>query len=269
MTVRARRRDGIATSTLTKHSSPTTRTDLTSTIDRLRSRGPLVHNITNYVVMNSTANALLAAGASPAMVHALDEVGDFAPIAQALVINIGTLSAPWVAAMEKAAEAANAAGVPWILDPVAAGATELGANDTPTLRRTLAKAGALDAARSVVRTDLVAPLRDRLERSVIEGGGDNDDITRRVRSVYREWKTQHIDDQLDDVFRFAFGGGIAVTVEPGTPMRWTIDPSEPACADCEDNSLAGPVAAGDAYPTGHTMAPAHPGCRCLTVPARQ
>lgn len=150
----------------------------------------------------------------------------------------------------------------------AAGAAELGATDTPTLRRTLAKAGALDAARSVVRSDLVAPLRDRLERSVIEGG-DNDDITRRVRSVYREWKTQHIDDQLDDVFRFAFGGGIAVTVEPGTPMRWTIDPSEPACADCEDNSLAGPVAAGEAYPTGHTMAPAHPGCRCLTVPARQ
>ncbi|MCB1495713.1 MAG: hydroxyethylthiazole kinase [Bauldia sp.] len=99
------------------------RPDLTSAIDRLRSRGPLVHNITNYVVMNSTANALLAAGASPAMVHALDEVADFAPIAQALVINIGTLSAPWVAAMEKAAEAANAAGVPWILDPVAAGAT--------------------------------------------------------------------------------------------------------------------------------------------------
>ena len=91
--------------------------DLTSAIDRLRTRGPLVHNITNFVVMNSTANALLAVGASPAMVHALDEVADFAPIAQALVINIGTLSAPWVAAMEKAVEAANAAGVPWILDP--------------------------------------------------------------------------------------------------------------------------------------------------------
>jgi hypothetical protein len=151
----------------------------------------------------------------------------------------------------------------------AAGAAELGATDTTTLRRTLAKAGALDAARSMVRTELVAPLRDRLERSVIDGGGDNDDVTRRVRSVYREWKTQHIDDQLDDVFRFAFGGGIAVTADPGTPMRWTIDPSEPACADCEDNSLAGPVAAGEAYPTGHTMAPAHPGCRCLTLPARQ
>ncbi|SDB07457.1 hydroxyethylthiazole kinase [Bauldia litoralis] len=99
------------------------RPDLTSAIDRLRTRGPLVHNITNYVVMNSTANALLAVGASPAMVHAEAEVADFAPIAQALVINIGTLSPPWVAAMEKAAEAANAAGVPWILDPVATGAT--------------------------------------------------------------------------------------------------------------------------------------------------
>ena len=120
-----------------------------------------------------------------------------------------------------------------------------------------------------MRSDLVEPLRDRLERSIVDGGGDNEEITRRVRSVYREWKTQHIDDQLDDVFRFAFGGGIAVTAEPGAPMVWTIDPSEPACADCEDNSLAGPVVAGESYPTGHPAAPAHPGCRCLTLPARQ
>lgn len=97
--------------------------DLTSAIERLRARTPLVHNITNFVVMNTTANALLAIGASPAMVHALDEVADFAPLAQALVINIGTLSPHWVEAMERAAEAANATGVPWILDPVAAGAT--------------------------------------------------------------------------------------------------------------------------------------------------
>jgi hydroxyethylthiazole kinase len=97
--------------------------DLSDAIARLRARAPLVHNITNYVVMNTTANALLAIGASPAMVHALPEVEDFAPIAQALVINIGTLSPPWVEAMEKAAAAANAAGVPFVLDPVAAGAT--------------------------------------------------------------------------------------------------------------------------------------------------
>jgi len=97
--------------------------DLHDAIARLRARSPLVHNITNYVVMNTTANALLAIGASPAMVHALPEVEDFAPLAQALVINIGTLSPAWVEAMEKAAVAANLAGVPFVLDPVAAGAT--------------------------------------------------------------------------------------------------------------------------------------------------
>lgn len=97
--------------------------DLHDAIARLRARAPLVHNITNYVVMNTTANALLAIGASPAMVHALPEVEDFAPLAQALVINIGTLSPSWVEAMEKAAAAANVAGVPFVLDPVAAGAT--------------------------------------------------------------------------------------------------------------------------------------------------
>ena len=92
-------------------------------IARLRACAPLVHNITNYVVMNTTANALLAIGASPAMVHAEEEVAEFAGISQALVINIGTLSAPWFVAMEMAAASANRAGVPWVLDPVAAGAT--------------------------------------------------------------------------------------------------------------------------------------------------
>ena len=99
------------------------RPDLTSAIAHLRARAPLVHNITNYVVMNFTANALLAVGASPAMVHAIEEAAEFAPLAQALVVNIGTLSPRWVEAMEMAAGAAATAGVPWILDPVAAGAT--------------------------------------------------------------------------------------------------------------------------------------------------
>jgi DivIVA domain-containing protein len=151
----------------------------------------------------------------------------------------------------------------------AAGAAEGGTRDTATLRRSLDKAGGLAAARALVQSDLVGPLRDRLARSVADGAGDNEDITRRARAVYREWKTQHIDNQLDDVFRFAFGGGVAVTAEPGTPMSWTLDPSEPACADCEDNSLAGAVASGESYPTGHTAAPAHPGCRCLTLPTHQ
>jgi hydroxyethylthiazole kinase len=91
----------------------------------VRARSPLVHNITNYVVMNNTANALLALGASPAMVHATEEVEEFVALSQALVVNIGTLSTPWIKAMDKAAVAANARHIPWVLDPVGAGATTL------------------------------------------------------------------------------------------------------------------------------------------------
>jgi hydroxyethylthiazole kinase len=102
-----------------------TQIDLAAALSALRAKAPLVHNITNFVAMTPTANALLALGASPAMVHAIEEVADFAPIASALVINIGTLAPDWVDAMAHAASAANAAGVPWVLDPVAAGATPL------------------------------------------------------------------------------------------------------------------------------------------------
>jgi hydroxyethylthiazole kinase len=106
-----------------------------SILDQIRARTPLVHNITNYVVMNNTANALLALGASPAMVHANEEVEEFVAISSALVINIGTLSPAWVTAMEKAARAANARGLPWALDPVGAGATAYRTNTSAMLAR--------------------------------------------------------------------------------------------------------------------------------------
>lgn len=96
---------------------------LDGAIARLRAAAPLVHNITNFVAMNATANALLAVGASPAMVSAIEEVVDFTPLAAALVVNIGTLSADRLASMEAAARTAQAAGIPWVLDPVAAGST--------------------------------------------------------------------------------------------------------------------------------------------------
>lgn len=92
-------------------------------LERVRAAAPLVQNITNYVVMNNTANALLATGASPAMVHAVEEVEEFVAISRALVVNIGTLSPRWVEAMRLAAAGAAARGVPWVLDPVGAGAT--------------------------------------------------------------------------------------------------------------------------------------------------
>ena len=94
----------------------------------LREKKPLIHNITNYVVMNYTANALLAMGASPVMAHAQNEVEDMVSFAGALVLNIGTLTDDWIASMVKAGIKASALGTPIILDPVGSGATPLRTN---------------------------------------------------------------------------------------------------------------------------------------------
>jgi hydroxyethylthiazole kinase len=92
-------------------------------LEAVRERAPLVHSITNLVAMNFNANALLAVGASPVMAHAQEEVRDMVGIAQALVLNIGTLEPAWIRAMQIALEAARARGIPIVLDPVGAGAT--------------------------------------------------------------------------------------------------------------------------------------------------
>jgi hydroxyethylthiazole kinase len=105
-----------------------------ATLRALRERKPLVHQITNYVVMNETANATLSLGALPVMAHAREEVEEMTRLAGALVINIGTLSPHWVEAMLVAGKTANAAGIPVVLDPVGAGATTY---RTETARRIL------------------------------------------------------------------------------------------------------------------------------------
>jgi len=100
----------------------------------MREQKPLVHQITNYVVMNETANATLALGALPVMAHAVEEVEEMTRIASSLVLNIGTLSGHWVDAMLLAGGAASARHIPVVLDPVGAGATEY---RTVTARRIL------------------------------------------------------------------------------------------------------------------------------------
>ena len=105
------------------HSSIPTTQSLWTDIEAVRSRSPLVHSITNFVVMNFNANVLLAAGASPVMAHAHEEVTDMAGMAQVLVLNIGTLDPYWVQSMQLAQAAAVARGIPVVLDPVGAGAT--------------------------------------------------------------------------------------------------------------------------------------------------
>lgn len=97
--------------------------DLCLSIEAVRKNSPLVHNITNYVAMNNSANALLAIGASPVMAHWRDEMEEMTSIAGALVINIGTLDGEWIEGMLAAGRAAHRRGTPIVLDPVGAGAT--------------------------------------------------------------------------------------------------------------------------------------------------
>jgi hydroxyethylthiazole kinase len=97
--------------------------ELWNDLRRVREEAPLVHNITNFVVMNNTANALLAVGALPVMAHAVEEVAEMTALAGALVINIGTLAREWIEAMATAMATARERGIPIVFDPVGAGAT--------------------------------------------------------------------------------------------------------------------------------------------------
>ncbi len=106
-------------------------------LKQVRKKRPLIHNITNYVVMNYTANALLACGASPVMAHAAEEVEEMVSLAGALVLNIGTLTPQWVEAMLRAGKKANALKVPIVLDPVGSGATRLRTDSAKRLAREL------------------------------------------------------------------------------------------------------------------------------------
>ena len=149
----------------------------------MRDTAPLVHNITNYVAMNVMANVQIAAGASPAMVHALEEAAEFAAIAQALSVNIGTADPTWGRAMVEAAMVMTGAGRPWVLDPVAVGATafrrELGARLValrPTVVRgnaseILALSGQAATARGVDAQDDVTAAQAAARALAHETGG--------------------------------------------------------------------------------------------------
>ena len=127
----------------------------------IRKKKPLIHNITNYVVMNYTANALLAMGASPVMAHASNEVEEIVSFAGALVLNIGTLADDWIASMIKAGKKASESGTPIILDPVGSGAT--------SLRTSAAKRIIQETRVSVIRGNASEILSLRKEDSKTKG----------------------------------------------------------------------------------------------------
>jgi hydroxyethylthiazole kinase len=119
--------------------------DLRAAREALRETAPLVHCLTNTVAQTITANALLAVGAAPAMVDAPQEAGDFAAVASAVLVNVGTVHERTAEAMRLAVRSAGTAGTPWVLDPVAVGAlayrTAL-AEELVTLRPTVVRGNA-------------------------------------------------------------------------------------------------------------------------------
>ncbi|MFM8857244.1 MAG: DivIVA domain-containing protein [Actinomycetota bacterium] len=129
---------------------------------------------------------------------------------------------------------------------------------------------AIEAQRSAIHEfvvfTLIDPLRGRLERSIAQSSDSNAELAGLVRLVYREWKNQFVDEHMDDVALTAYGRGAAAVLDPSMKVCWKVDPDGPPCADAEDNSLGGFVAGGEEFPTGHTHAPAHAGCRCVLVP---
>jgi DivIVA domain-containing protein len=148
-----------------------------------------------------------------------------------------------------------------------AGAASIDSRSESTHLKAVTKAAAVRPAVEALGSTVVQPLRDRVERAVADTTGDPDDLVSAIRAIYREWKTQRIDEHLDDVALAAFGHGQLAAVKPGMPVCWSVDPHGPACPDAEDNALAGVVAAGEEFPTSHRCAPAHEGCRCMLQPA--
>ncbi|HQZ33763.1 MAG TPA: hypothetical protein PK020_05015, partial [Ilumatobacteraceae bacterium] len=144
-----------------------------------------------------------------------------------------------------------------------AGAASVDSGDKADHLHEVTRAKALQPAFDALATTVIDPLRVRVARAVTDSDGDNGELADLVRAIYREWKTQRIDEHLDDVTRMAFGRGALVALTPGTPVCWSVDPNGPACPDAEDNALAGAIPAGQPFPTDHVCAPAHEGCRCM------
>ena len=161
-----------------------------------------------------------------------------------------------------------AALAPSIKSAAVAGARSLHASGSMPSDRDLSAAVAkqMKAIDEFIVTSIVEPLRERLSRSISQAGGSNAELSSLVRVVYREWKNQIVDESINDIAYTAYGRGALSVLTPDMNVCWKFDPAGPACADAEDNSLAGTISGCDAFPTGHTHAPAHAGCRCAIVP---
>jgi hydroxyethylthiazole kinase len=185
-----------------------------NSIDKIRKTAPVVHNITNYVVMNSTANAILAIGASPVMAHAAEEMPEMVNIASALVINIGTLSKEWIIAMFAAAAKANERGIPIILDPVGAGATSY---RTQTARQLIK-----EARPAIIRgnaSEIMSVYEDKGSTKGVDSTNASHDAVAAARAINAEFGSVIcISGQTD----YIINGENIIKVKNGHPMMTRV-----------------------------------------------
>ncbi|MBW2410332.1 MAG: hydroxyethylthiazole kinase [Deltaproteobacteria bacterium] len=230
----------------------------------VREKKPLIHNITNYVVMNYTANALLAMGASPVMAHAQNEVEDMVSFAGALVINIGTLEDEWVTSMRKAGKKASELNTPIILDPVGSGATALrthaariiieesrlsvirgNASEILSLRHADSKTKGVDSIHSVDEAAQTATVLARELNTALAITGPVDLITDGERVV--RVSNGH------PLMGYVTGTGCTATTTIGAFLAVDDDPVSATATALAFFGLAGEVAAQNAEAPGSFM----------------
>ena len=239
--------------------------DLKSLLERLRKERPLVHNITNYVVMNFTANTLLAMGASPVMAHAVAEVEEMVSLARAFVINIGTLSQHWIEAMLKGGKRANALDIPVILDPVGSGATSLRTRTFQMMARELKLAVVRGNASEVLSYGSEAVRTKGVEaiHSVEQAAAAARETASRTGAVVAITGAVDVITDGDRVIHcrnghpllgMVTGTGCAATTAIAAFAGITPDPLEAAAAGLAFFGLAGEVAAQKARAPGSYQA---------------
>ena len=125
-----------------------------------------------------------------------------------------------------------------------------------------------DHVASMIAESFIARFREDTRIAIGEAEGDRSILAGLMRDVYRAWKMDLLDQYVDDIALSAYGKGVVLALDPGAQISWMVDPAQPCCSECEDNSLAGALVKGAEFPTGHTFAPAHLGCRCLVHPVQ-
>jgi len=154
-----------------------------------------------------------------------------------------------------------------LIEVAMAGAQSLSKSLKADLRKKISNTTVMQVMSKKLADEIVSPLRERIQKCVVKSGGDSNEMSSLIRTVYREWKMQQVDKLVGDITRLAYSRGAYLVLDSGTKICWMVDPNGPPCADAEDNSLAGAIARDEKFPTGHEHPVIHSGCRCLVVPA--